>query len=179
MHSDEWWERILDGALTADEERAWEVHLDRCSACRREYQALMNLDVLFETVPVPEAPEGFAERTLQRWELAKRRRALWAALGIVVVLLGLVILQALALGSTYVDVTRALSAFAASRDMLLQALMRASLGLMATGKAIVPLALILSAVLLFFLMPNGVLATLAILMVRKRGEPTGVEVVAY
>ncbi len=71
MHSDEWWMRAMDGALTLEEQRAWEGHLSQCAACREEWRALMELDQLFESVPVAVPSADFTAKTLVRLDATR------------------------------------------------------------------------------------------------------------
>lgn len=168
MHSDEWWMRAMDGALTLEEQQAWEGHLLQCAACREEWQALMELDQLFESVPVAVPPADFTAKTLVRLDATRRRRRLWSFLGIV--FLGLVVLtvEILMFGNAYIDIRRVVLAVVASQDLLAQALMRVTVGLIAFGKTLVPFLLGAAGLLTFFMMPNGALATVAVFAVRQR-----------
>jgi hypothetical protein len=97
-----------------------------------------------------------------------RRRRLWSFLGIV--FLGLVVLTAeiLMFGNAYIDIRRVVLAIVASQDLLAQALMRVTVGLIAFGKTLVPFLVGAAGLLAFFMMPNGALATLAVFAVRQR-----------
>jgi predicted anti-sigma-YlaC factor YlaD len=175
MHSDRWWARALGGELSVSETEAWEAHLERCDACRREWKAVADLDRLFTSVPDPAPPADFVERTMDRWTEVRRRRL---NLGIVVGALLVVIVLAVeivVLGSVFSDVARIASTFLASRDILIQTLMRMGVGIVTMGRRLVPYALGLAALAFFLTMPNGVLATLAVVMVRRRRKQETVE----
>lgn len=65
----------LDGEL--DDERAddLQVHLQICSSCLREWQAVQAIDALFRQTPALSPMVGFTQRTLAR--LPDRRYRVW------------------------------------------------------------------------------------------------------
>lgn len=66
----------LDGELYADDQELLDAHLHTCSACMREWDALVSMDALFRRTPILVPLAGFTERTLAR--LPNRRVRLWA-----------------------------------------------------------------------------------------------------
>lgn len=175
MHTDMWWMRALEGELTENETEAWELHLETCEVCRREWEALMDLDRFFTSVPDPTPPVDFVEKTMGRWtEVRRQRRNRGVVVGILLVVITLAV-EIVVLGSVFNDVVRIASTFLASRDILIQTLMRVGVGIVSMGQRLVPYALGLATLTFFLTMPNGVLATLAVLMVRRRRIQESVE----
>lgn len=168
MHSEAWWIKVLDGDLTPPEKALWEQHLSECSACQVEWAALAQLEMVLRVAPAPAPPADLAAKTTARAVLMCRQRRLWMLLGIsfLTVLLGAGVV--VALGTAYWDFNRLLAAMVFSKDMLLQVLMRTLVGLMLAGRSFSPLLLALAAGLLFLFMPHGVLATVAVVMVRRQ-----------
>lgn len=86
----------LDNELPDAERDELTAHLDACADCRREWRALLAIDVLFRQTPLLLPAVNFAERTLARLPSSRLRvRALSAvyllllASGVVPLLLGL------------------------------------------------------------------------------------------
>ncbi len=169
MHRDTWWERVMAGTLTLEEQKAWEEHLARCPECQASWEAIGVLDALFAASPPPPPPSGFTAATLERWEKSRGRQRLWQWLSGIFVFLVILAVEIVVLGTTICWVARATNVFLSSRDLIFQALMRVWLGFIAAGNALLPVALIVVGIALFFLMPNGVLTTLALILLgRKR-----------
>ena len=168
MHSEAWWIKALDGEMTPPEQALWEQHLRECSTCRTEWAALAQLEMVLRVAPAITPPAGLAAKTTARAVTMRRQRRLWMLLGIsfLTVLLGAGVL--VALGTVYGDFNRLLAAMVFSKDMLVQVLMRTLVGLMVAGRSFSPLVLALAAGLLFLFMPHGVLATVAVVMVRRQ-----------
>lgn len=169
MHSASWWERALADQLTPAEERAWQRHRGTCPRCQAEWSAWLEVEALFKSTPVPAPPVGFADRTLARLEHARRRRY---AVGLVSAffLILLIWLLILVTGS---DCLRGIlnigDVMLASRELLLQTLIRVGGSLIALSRSLFPLLLGVVASLYFFLVFNGTLAATATLfLVNKR-----------
>lgn len=90
---------FADGDLNEEEKIALLDHLERCEACRERLSELMILHTVFEELPELDAPDGFAERVLDRihedapaMQKKPRRRALrtLAACAAVVLIAGAV-----------------------------------------------------------------------------------------
>jgi anti-sigma factor RsiW len=168
MHRDTWWERVMAGTLTLEEQKAWEEHLARCEECQTSWEALGALDALFAASPPPPPPSGFTAATLDRLEKQRGRQRLWQWLGGMFVVLVILAVEIAVLGTTVCWVARATNVFLSSRDLIFQALMRVWLSFIAAGDALLPMALMVVGIALFFLMPNGVLTTLALLLLRRK-----------
>ncbi len=66
----------LDGMLDADEKWRLDGHLERCSACRAQWQLWRALDNRLRETPMPVPAPGFADSVAQRLALQERRRNL-------------------------------------------------------------------------------------------------------
>ena len=143
----------MENQLTPEEQRAW-------LAC----------EVLLRAAPVPEPPANFTLKTLQRLAQARRRQHLRMLLGGGLLALVVLFLELLVLGTGFLDCNRTIAVLLASRDVWLLPLLRIAVGVIATIRAWAPLALSLAGVCLFFLMPNGILATLTMIVVGCRRQ---------
>jgi predicted anti-sigma-YlaC factor YlaD len=65
----------LDGELSADNWVLLELHLTDCTACRREWHALVAIDRLLQQAPMLSPAAGFTQRTLAR--LPDHRYRIW------------------------------------------------------------------------------------------------------
>ncbi|MBN1262082.1 MAG: hypothetical protein JXB35_15495 [Anaerolineae bacterium] len=176
VHSDEWWMHALEGTLTGEEQRVWELHLCECTACREEWAALAQLDLVLNAAPEPPLPVNFAQNTIAKVLHAQRRRRVWTIFGSIATLFLAAVILLVAFGPALPEISRAAAAINVSRDVLFQALMRIAVQVIAAGKMFTPVALGVAAACFFFLMPNGVLATLAIVMMRKKQAAQYIEV---
>jgi len=158
----------MDGELTPAEQQAWEAHLSECAACRQEWEALMSLDDLFQSAPAVALSEDFTARTLARLEKTKRRRKLWSVLGFLSLAVLVLVIEILVLGSALVDFRHVALVLFSSQDLLGQTLMRLGVGLIAMAKSLSPFFLGLAGLLMLFLMPNGILATATVVLVRRK-----------
>lgn len=66
----------LDGMLDSDEKKRLDGHLERCSACRAQWQLWRALDNRLRETPMPVPAPGFADSVAQRLALQERRRNL-------------------------------------------------------------------------------------------------------
>ena len=139
--------------LTPEEQRAW-----------------LAFEVLLRAAPVPEPPANFTVKTLQRLTQARRRQRLGMLLGGGLLALGVLFLELGVLGTRFLDCNRALTVLMASRDIWLLPLLRIIVSVITTVRTWAPLALSLAGVWLFFLMPNGILATLTVIAVGRRRQ---------
>jgi len=163
MHEDAWWMKVLDDALSPEEEAAWKAHLQVCARCRAEWGALAQVDMLLSVAPVaPLLPEAFTEETVSKILSAQRRRRWWAYLAgtLVVVLVGAG--AYLFMGSALASVERGLAAVLGSRQMLFWSLLRVAVSLVTAWGSVLPYLLAMMAVGLLLVMPNGLLATFAV-----------------
>lgn len=175
MHSDVWWMRVCEGALSPEEETYWEAHLAQCEACRREWAALAQVDVFLRmAAPPPMLAPDFATRTVERiTHKQKLRRMLRFVVGMLV--LGLVAWIGWAyFGAALSSVVRALDVMISGRQVLFPALMRTLVGLAVTVKSLLPLLLGIAGAMLLLLTPNGILASVALVWFTQRKRAAGV-----
>jgi predicted anti-sigma-YlaC factor YlaD len=172
MHRDAWWERVMAGTLTLEEQQAWEEHLVRCEECQASWAAVESLDALFAVSPPPPPPPDFTSATVERLDRERRRRRVWQWLGGIFVVLVILVVEVAVFGTAFWRIARATDIFLSSRDLICQALMRVWLGFISMGDTLLPMALLVVAISLFFLMPNGILTTLALVLLRRRHAST-------
>lgn len=86
----------LDGEILVDDQQLLEAHLQMCSSCQHEWQAMMAIDTLFRRAPLLDPAPDFSQRTLAR--LPDQRARLLAIGTIYVTLLLSGILPLLLLG---------------------------------------------------------------------------------
>jgi predicted anti-sigma-YlaC factor YlaD len=160
MHSEAWWIRLMDGELTAVERVRWEAHVEQCSRCREEWEAMAYVDDLMRFAPAPPAlPVGFAVATVDRIMQQQRlRRLLTFLVGAFIVTLVTVLVLGVA-GSALGAVDRGLVAVVAARQVLFRSVMHTVLALYFGWRALLPFVLGLCAVGYILLMPNGLLVT--------------------
>jgi anti-sigma factor RsiW len=85
----------LDEALTADEARQLQMHLERCQSCQAKRISMERISQLFADAPPMPPPTGFAARLSQR--LAQREAHRRGVLGGVILFMGTISLTVLAL----------------------------------------------------------------------------------
>ncbi len=168
MHGDRWWELALEGALSGEEVAAWELHLQECKACREDWEALLEVDQLFTAAPQPIPPVDFVGQTLLRLEAERRRQRRWRVVAGIVLVIVVLLVELVALHAIYHDVTRLVSTLLAAQTLIATTLMRLGVELITVAETLAPLMLLGAAACLLLMMPNGALATLAILMIRRR-----------
>lgn len=168
MHSEIWWERALDGELSAEEQRLWNEHLATCESCRQEWAALAQVDWMLRMTPAPALPVGFEQRTLMRVHQSHRQRRTLTMLAGGVGLLLLVILVGYLLATTFLTVEQTLGFVVAEWNILLVTLVRPLLSILVAARVLIPLLLLAAGISLLVLIPNGALATLAYLWVSRR-----------
>lgn len=64
----------LDGLLTPEEQRAFDLHLHRCPSCRSRWLTWQQLDRMLSAAPLVGPAPGFARRVDQRLHRRQRRR---------------------------------------------------------------------------------------------------------
>ena len=175
MHQDRWWIRALDGELTADERRAWNAHLAQCERCRLEWNALVDLDQLLAATPAPLPAPDFVAQTATRVKRTAWRRRLARLLGGFFILGVLLVVELSVVSAVFSSVARIGSVLLASRDVLFQALMRIWVSFIALGDAALPLLCIALAAGLLLVMPNGILATLTFVLLRRQRRRLALE----
>lgn len=169
MHSDTWWMRALDGELTADEAERWAEHRACCATCRRDWDAIKQMDRWLLVAPeVPELPATFTAQTVQRIEQRLRWQRWLSALAATLIV-GLVAwlvfgYVGLAVGSLQPLV----SAILIGWQPLLGSMLRTLVGLLWAWKNLLPLVAGGIACSMLLLMPNGMLATAALLWLTRQ-----------
>lgn len=169
MHSDAWWMRVMDGALTQDEERRWRAHLAGCQMCRLEWDAIARVDLMLRTAaPPPVVPEAFTLRTVATITRKQKLRRLLSFMA------GFVIFTIVAwVGIAYFDVTLAsvvhtINSVISSRRILLEAFVRTLVGLTATVQTFLPLMFGIAGASLLLVAPNSLMATAVFVWYRRR-----------
>lgn len=167
VHDDTWWIRAWEGELTPDEQRAWEEHLTRCERCRLEWDTLADVDRLFATTPVPAPSSDFVVKTVAKVERALWRRQVASLLGGFFIVAVILLVEVAVFNAVFSDVTRMGEAVLASRDVLFQTWMRIWVSLIALGDML-PITLIVLVASLLLVMPNGILATVTFVLIRRQ-----------
>jgi anti-sigma factor RsiW len=169
VHSDAWWMRVCEGELSPQEEAHWQAHLAQCEACRQEWAALMQADVLLRTAaPPPMLAPDFTVRTV---ECITHKQKLRHMLRFVVGMLALGLVAWIGwsyFGVTLANVVHALDVMISGRQVLFAALMRTLVGLAVTVKALLPLLLGVAGAMLLFLTPNSILASVFVVWYSRR-----------
>ncbi|HNT75022.1 MAG TPA: hypothetical protein PKH77_08395 [Anaerolineae bacterium] len=168
-HSEEWWERAFEDDISVQEARLWEKHLVQCAECRREWEALRQLDTILRTAPpAPMLDASFTTRTVTRAVQKQHLRSLLSFLGsaFIIALVAWVVLNFL--GNAYVSLGHALHVVRSEWQLLFTSLLQTVLALFTGWKIILPFLLGLAALSFLLLMPNGVLATLLFLWLSRR-----------
>ena len=174
VHSDAWWMRVCEDALSPQEEADWQVHLVQCEACRLEWVALTHVDMLLRcAAPPPLLAPDFAAQTVERIvHKQKVRHMLRFVIGMLA--LGLVAW----IGWSYfavmlAGVVRVLDVVISGHQILFAALVRTLGGLAAMATALLPLILGITGVILLFLTPNSVLASVAFVWFSRHKRAAG------
>lgn len=83
----------LDEALTADEIRQLQTHLDDCQSCQARWAMMQRISQLFAAAPLMPPPAGFAARVSQRLaQRQARRRWLLGGMSLFTALISLAVL---------------------------------------------------------------------------------------
>lgn len=167
--SEAWWERALEGELSAQEAQLWEAHLAECAQCRQEWAALQQVDALLRAAPPPPVLDaGFTARVATRAAQKQRLRSLLTFLGsaLIICLVSWTVLRFL--GSTYLSLEHILRVVFLERQMLFNTLMRTALDLLTAWKIFLPFCVGLAGLSFLLLMPNSVLATALLVWLSRR-----------
>ena len=173
MHSDEWWMRVFEGTLSAQEARLWTGHLAVCTQCRLEWEAFQAVEHILLTAPPPPILNvNFTAQTTARVMQKQQLRQLLNFLGSVFVI-ALVSWGVLSfLGATYISVERVLSFIFVGRQVLFNSLVRTLSALLTGWSTFLPFMLFFAGVIFMLLMPNGMLATLFVFWLSRRQPAT-------
>jgi anti-sigma factor RsiW len=169
MHGEEWWIRLMDDDLSADEREQWNRHLGGCSSCQREWAALLAADEALAMVPAaPALPETFTAATVARIVRRQRLQRL-ATLAAGVAITALVTLVVVGvLGAAYMALDRSVGAVLSARQIVFGSLVQTFVGLLLSWKALLPYIVGTTLVLYLALMPQGVLVTATLLWLTRR-----------
>lgn len=78
MHSEAWWMKVSEEALTAEERAAWQAHLASCGSCAREWAVWQRVEQALRRAPlVPLLPVDFAAHTAALIAARRRRYPRW------------------------------------------------------------------------------------------------------
>ena len=169
MHSEAWWVRLMDGALTFAEQQVWEAHLDGCARCRQEWEMLTAVDLCLAAAPVlPELSPDFTAETVRRVVQRQRMRKLLSAIVGTLIVVGVTALILHYLGAAYAALEWGISAVLSSRRMLFRSLMQILVELMLSWRAALPFIAGFALLLYLIIMPNGILVTAALLWLSRR-----------
>lgn len=169
MHSDEWWMKVWEGDLTVEESRLWEAHLAQCAACRQEWEALTRVeDMLRVAPPLPAMSAEFSVRVVEHVVRRQRLKRLLTFLGGLFVIAFIAGCVLLTIGPAFFSVERLLLALYTARHLLFGALVRTVVGLLSVWEMVVPLVILVSGLGFLLLMPNSILATVALFWFSRR-----------
>jgi predicted anti-sigma-YlaC factor YlaD len=178
---DEWLMRALEDALdrargfenpsglSSRERQLWQQHLALCDACRAEWEALLRVESILCDAPVPPPLSvDFTAHTMQRlvWRKRLRLGLTWLGSLITVSFVALIVLSAF--GSTLSQMNQFFVVLRAGQSVLLEFLIYFITSFLILGQKILPIALAMAGALLLLMVPNGVLATYALMLVRQR-----------
>ncbi len=169
MHSEEWWVRVMENALSPDEQEAWDRHLSTCVQCQREWAALASVDEFLRLAPAPPPlPRDFTLVTVQRIaEKQRLRRLLSFIAGTLIVAVVAVVVFAV-VGYAYTSMERGIGAVISARQILFQSLVHSLVGLILTWKAALPFIVGVTVAVYLVIMPNGMLVTAALFWLSRR-----------
>ncbi len=154
--------------LSETERRTWHQHLAVCDVCRAEWEALMRVEsILYDAPAPPPLSADFTARTLQR--LAWRRRLQFGLtwLGGLVMVSFVTLLVLSAFGSLLSQANQCFIVLRAGWDVLLSGMIHLTTGFLIAGQKVLPVALTMAGFLLLLMMPNGILATYAFVLVKQ------------
>ncbi len=172
IHTEAWWIRALEDALTPEEARQWAAHRARCADCQREWDAMRHVERWLQAPPaVPALPELFTAQTVARATQRLQRQRWWMSFA-ATLMVGLVTWFVLSsLGMAVVHLERLIQTLLIGWQPLLGSLTRALMGLSLVWRDVLPLVAggIVGCVVL--LMPNGVIATAMLVWLARRRAP--------
>ncbi len=176
LHSDAWWMRAIEGALSEDEDRLWQAHLAQCETCRIQWEAIIQVHTLLSAAPPPPPlSSDFTSKTTAQILQKQRLRRLLNFLGSVIIFAMVSWMVLSFLSTTYVSIAQWASFMIAGRQALFSSFLRTAMSLFMSWKSIFPYALTLAGLAILLLMPNGIVATLLIFWV-SRSAPVAIRV---
>lgn len=154
--------------LSATERRTWHQHLAVCDVCRAEWEALMQVEsILYDAPAPPPLSADFTARTLQRLAWRQRLQFGLTWLGGLVMVSFVTLLVLSAFGSLLSQANQCFIVLRAGWDVLLDGMIHLTTGFLIAGQKVLPVALTLAGILLLLMMPNGILATYAFVLVKQ------------
>ncbi len=177
MHGDAWWVRALEGALTPEQQRRWEAHLQTCDRCRLEWEAIQQVDLWLDevkteaqTLSPPALSPAFTDQTVKRIRQRQRLRRLLSFLAgtLIVALVSVLVLGQVS--SVVVSLEHGLSAALTARQALFNSFVSIVVNVIAAWKAALPFLVGFALLTFLLLMPNGLIATLVVFWLAKRRE---------
>lgn len=174
LHTEAWWMRATEGALSAGEARQWETHLAHCETCRQMRAAMAAVDRRLRTAPPPPPLSAdFTQATMARLQRQQQRQRWLVVFASVLIIAIAVWLCGSAFTSTLTTLNHTFRIIIAGRHFLLNALTQTLVGLLVSWRALVPFVAVLVGITGLWLMPNSILATLTLLWIsRQRQEIT-------
>ncbi|HID65025.1 MAG TPA: hypothetical protein EYP49_20085 [Anaerolineae bacterium] len=100
----------LDEALTAEEARQLQMHLDRCQSCQARWTSMKRISQLLADAPLVPPPTGFAAKVSQRLAQRQARRQ-WVLGGMILFMgtISLIVLTLPAIIGTFMTLEQLLS----------------------------------------------------------------------
>ena len=177
MHSEAWWHRAVEGALTAEEQRLWGAHRQTCERCRLEWAAIRQIDTWLNEVKVesaaltpPPLSEGFTNQTVDRIQRTRRLRRLLSFLaGTLIVVVVSVLVTGWAT-SALTALGRGVNAAISARQVLFSSFVHIAVSLITTWKAALPYLVGFSLLPFLLLLPTVLIATLIVFWLAKRHD---------
>jgi hypothetical protein len=169
MHSEAWWVRLMDGALTPEEQEAWEAHVGRCTHCRQEWEMLTAVDLVLAVPPaLPELSPDFTVNTVKRVLQRQQLRKLLSTIVGLLIVAGVTVLIFRYLGAAYTALEWAISAVLSARQMLFRSLVHTLVALILSWKAVLPFIGGIGLLFCLIAVPNGMLVTVTLLWLSRR-----------
>jgi hypothetical protein len=169
MHSEAWWIRLMDDALTPEERLEWEIHLQGCVRCQQEWEMLTVVDrYLVAAPPVPELPPSFTVDTVVCIQRRQRLRKAMSAIAGTLIVVGVTVLVFSYVGAAYSALEWALGAVLSARQMLFRSLMQTFVGLVLGWRAALPYIGGITALIFLLMIPNTALVGGALLWLARR-----------
>ncbi|MDF1512958.1 MAG: hypothetical protein P1S60_04015 [Anaerolineae bacterium] len=168
-HSESWWMRVFENALSSEEALSWEEHRRSCENCRSEWDALTRFDTLMAHPPVvPDLSPDFASSTIQlvNQKLKWRRLLMILAGNLIVTAISIAIMTMF--GNVYQTLEQSLRVIFSARYTLLSSLVQVVMGLIEEWRMVLPLCVGIILILFMVLMPNSALITVAVVWYSRR-----------
>ncbi len=153
----------MEGALSPDEQEAWDRHLLGCVQCQREWAALASVDEFLRLAPAPPPlSRDFTAVTVERIAQKQRLRRLLSFIAGTLIVAVVAVVVFAALGYAYTSMERGIGAVIFARQILFQSLVHTLVGLIVSWKAALPFIVGATVAVYLVMMPNGLLVTAAL-----------------